>query len=255
MSTYVDGASIQPERLSGLGTGDIQFYHDQGYLEFRSPVFSEREFNRLNEIFEEDLEKYGADGLDTIHFRDPRLLDFLMSEAVLRLVRPLIGPNIGLWSSHFICKPALTGKATPWHEDSSYWQGRLDRMSDIVTVWLAIDRAFPENGSMGVIPGTHHNGFSQYQEADLESNIFGSQIVGVDESQAVYFNLDANQCSLHDARIIHGAKANSSLYRRCGYTMRYFPTQHRVNRDDPRNNGFKIWLASGRDIAGNLYEN
>jgi hypothetical protein len=36
----------------------------------------------------------------------------------LDLVEPIIGLNIGLWSSHIICKEPVIGKQTPWHEDS-----------------------------------------------------------------------------------------------------------------------------------------
>ena len=238
-----------------LSDDAIAFYEANGYYQFHAPVLTDDQFARLTAIFEEDLAKYGEDGLDTIHFRDARLMEFLTCPEILDLVEPLIGPNIGLWSSHFICKLPLKGKATPWHEDSSYWEGRMDKMEDIVTVWLAIDRAFPENGAMAVIPGTHSNGFSAYEQVDTAANIFPTQIVDVDESKAVTFTLEPNQCSLHDSRIIHGAKANTSPYRRCGYTMRYFPTSNKVMHDDPLNAGFKIWLVRGKDIAGNRYEN
>lgn len=230
-------------------------YARDGYIQFHQPVFSPEKFARLKAIFEEDLQRYTERELDMIHTRDARLLEFLLSDEVLDLVEPVVGPNIGLWASHLICKPPFTGKATPWHEDSSYWNGRVSTMEGICTVWLAIDAATPENGSMAVLPGTHANGFSEYQPVDPTKNIFGSEIRPelIDESRAVYFALEPNQCSLHEARIIHGAKANTSPNRRAGYTMRYFPTTSKLNPE--RNVGHKIWLARGMDRAGNTYEN
>lgn len=230
-------------------------YQRDGYVLFHQSLFSEEKFARLKAIFEENLERYGPDNLDVIHFRDPRLLEFLLSDEVLNLVEPVVGPNIGLWSSHFICKPPYTGKATPWHEDSAYWNGRVSTMAGICTVWLAIDEATPENGCMCVIPGTHNNGFSEYEPVDIAKNIFGSQIRPelIDESKAVYFALKPGECSLHEARLIHGARANTSPKRRAGYTMRYFPTSSKVYPE--RNQGHKIWLARGVDLAGNHYEN
>ena len=238
-----------------LSPQQIEDFRRDGYTLFRQPVFSEEHFAELKSIFEEDLAQYGEAGLDVIHFRDDRLLPFLMSDEILDLVEPLIGPNIGLWSSHFISKPAKNGKATPWHEDSAYWNGRMSSMADIVTVWLAMDRVFPENGSMGVIPGTHVNGFSDYERVDAAENIFETQVKGVDESKAVFFTLEPNECSIHDSRIIHGAKPNTSEFRRAGYTMRYFPTSTEFFRDNPRNRGHRIWLARGKDLAGNPFEN
>ena len=53
-------------------------------------------------------------------------------------VERFIGPDIALWSSHFICKPSGDGQRVPWHEDSAYWGARLSE-HEVLTVWLAID--------------------------------------------------------------------------------------------------------------------
>ena len=81
-----------------------------------------------------------------------------------------------------------------------------------------------------------------------------AEIVDVDESKAVYFELERGQCSLHDGRIVHGATANTSGVRRTGYTMRYFPASVKVLPVEA-NAHWKLWLARGRDTAGNAYEN
>jgi len=138
---------------------------------------------------------------------------------------------------------------------------RLDRelacqeVVELVTAYLedALDPTDRENGCMRVIPGTHANGFSEYEIVDAERHTFTRQIKGVDESRAVYFELAAGECSLHDSRIIHGAEANTSPRRRCGYTMRYFSTEARVNPE--RNANHKVWLARGRDVAQSKFEN
>jgi hypothetical protein len=239
----------------GLTAQQVSQYEADGYTLYKKPVFSSAKFDKLKAIFEEDLAKYGEDDLDTIHWRDERLLEFLLSDEVVALVEPLVGPNIGLWSSHFISKPPFKGKATPWHEDSTYWNGRITTMAGICTVWLAIDEATPENGCMSVIPGTHINGFSEYEAVDEALNIFGSEIKKnlIDEDKAVYFSLKPDECSLHEARIIHGAKANASPKRRAGYTMRYFPTTSLVIPE--KNPGRRLWLVKGKDQAGNNFEN
>jgi len=240
-----------------LSDGQIAQYERDGYVLYNQPVFADDKFARMKAIFEEDLTKFGDEALDVIHFHDDRLLEFLLADELLDLVEPVVGPNIGLWSSHFISKAPRTGKATPWHEDSAFWDGRISTMAGICTVWLAIDEATPENGSMGVIPGSHGNGFSAYQEVDPSKNIFSLEIKPelLDPSKTVFFSLKPNECSLHEARIIHGANANTSDKRRAGYTMRYFPTTSQVYADLPANQGHKLWLARGKDIAGNTFVN
>ena len=233
---------------------DVSFYHDNGYLLYRKPVFSAERFAKLKEIFEELFRSRGdvrGDELHVPHFHDKRLLDFLLADEVLDLVEPLIGPDIALFSSHFIAKERFIGRATPWHEDSSYWKGRFDRFDQIVTIWLAMDRTDPENGCMKVIPGTHRHGFSEYEAVDPAGHTFPEKIRegSFDESQAVYFELEPNECSLHDGRIIHGADANTSPRRRAGYTMRYISqTMKYIPEGNP---GHMIWHARGRNVAGN----
>lgn len=242
--------------MSKLTKEEVAFYKENGYLLVNKPLFSEEKLAELTEIFEDQLKQKGtklSDELDTPHFREERLLSFLLSDEVLDLVEPIIGPNIGLWSSHFICKDPLVGRATPWHEDSAYWKGRVSHFNSIITVWLAIDDSTKENGCMQVIPGTHNNGFSEYEAVDGSKNLFNTQIKNMDKSTAVHFELKKGQCSLHDSRIIHGADPNKSELRRCGYTMRYFSTDTKVIEE--KNPNFKVWLARGKDLAGNKYVN
>ena len=237
---------------------DVKSFRTNGYHLHKDQLFSPEKLDRLEAIFDEHLADKGdrlSDELDTPHFRDPRLLEFLLSDEVLDLVEPLVGPDIALWTSHFISKEPFTGRATPWHEDSAFWNGRLSEYDRIVTVWLALGPSNRENGCMRVIPGTHENGgFSEYRPTDMTTQTFHAEIVTVDEEQAVYFELERGECSLHDGRIVHGATANTSPVRRTGYTMRYFPASVKVLPVEA-NAGWKLWLARGKDTAGNVYEN
>ncbi len=117
-------------------------YQNKGYHLHHRQLFSPDKMNALTGIFDEHLAQKGdklSDELDTPHFRDDRLFDFLLAPEVLDIVEDLIGPNIGLFTSHFICKMPFKGRRTPWHEDSAYWNGKFDRLDKIVTVWLTID--------------------------------------------------------------------------------------------------------------------
>jgi hypothetical protein len=242
-----------------LSSEQVHAFRRDGYLLHQKPVLEPSRFERLRAHFEELLEAWLADPrmrspehMDVPHFMHPSLFEWLFDDDVLDLVEPILGPDIALFSSHFICKPAGVGKRVPWHEDSAYWKGRLDPM-EVVTVWLAIDPSTPANGCMRVIPGTHANGFSEYDPVNGPA-VFNTEIKqGVfDESKAVDCVLRPNECSLHDGRMIHGSAANTGTMRRCGYTMRYISTRVKHiggGPDDP----FQIYLARGKDHAGNHY--
>jgi ectoine hydroxylase-related dioxygenase (phytanoyl-CoA dioxygenase family) len=238
---------------------DVEFFRAEGYLLPERQLFGPDRLDALEAIFDEHLADKGSklsDELDTPHFRDSRLLDFLLSDEVLDTVEPLVGPDIALWTSHFISKDPYTGRATPWHEDSAFWNGRLSAYDRIVTVWLALSPSNRENGCMRVIPGSHlSGGFSDnYVPTDRSVKTFHAELAGVDESKAVDFELSRGQFSLHDGRIIHGAEPNVSSVRRTGYTMRYFPASVRVLPVE-QNAGWRLWLARGKDTAGNSYVN
>ncbi|MEQ9265397.1 MAG: phytanoyl-CoA dioxygenase family protein [Balneolaceae bacterium] len=238
-----------------ISDSDLNFYKTDGYLLPKRKLFSEDKQAELTAIFEEHLRNKGdrlSDELDTPHFRDSRLLDFLLAPEVLDVVESIIGPNIGLFSSHFISKEPGKGRRTPWHEDSAYWDGKFDELDKIVTIWLAIDDSTKENGCMGVVPGTQTNGFSEYEQVPDESNsTFTTEIKRgtFDLNDVVWFELKKGQYSMHDARIIHGANANTSNKRRCGYTMRYFSLDMKFNPETAP--GHKLYHARGENIANN----
>src|SRR3954470_10176947 len=170
-SSSVYSSYQEKVEMSSITPEDVSSYRENGYFLYKDQLFSPEKMARLNQIFEEHLAEKGSllsDELDTPHFRDPRLLEFLLSDEVLDLVQPLVGPDIALWTSHFISKEPFTGRATPWHEDSAFWNGRLSEYDRIVTVWLALGPSNRENGCMRVIPGTHENGgFSEYRPTDM----------------------------------------------------------------------------------------
>ena len=238
-----------------LDVGQLDFYRQNGYLLPEINLFTEDEFSRMKRFFEDHLNDRGdklSDELDTPHFRDPRLFEFLMHEKVLDVVEDILGPDIGLWSSHFISKEPFKGRRTPWHEDSAYWKGKFDRLDQVLTIWLALDESDLENGCMGVIPGSHTHGFSEYEEAgSLKENTFSEEIKqgSFNEEEAVWFQLKPGQFSMHDARIIHGAGPNKSPRRRAGYTMRYFNLSMKFRPDYAP--GHKVFHCRGKNQAGN----
>jgi ectoine hydroxylase-related dioxygenase (phytanoyl-CoA dioxygenase family) len=196
--------------------------------------------------------------MDVPHFLYPELFEWLFDDQVLNLVESLIGPDIALYSSHFLCKPPGDGKRVPWHEDSAYWRGTFpeDQM-EVCTLWLAIDDSDEGNGAMQIIPGTHlgKGGYSDYiPVSDPDRSAFHQEIRPqlYDAKRAVTCSLRAGQASLHHAKLMHGSPLNTSNRRRCGYTMRYISTRCHFNHE-LRGKGHQMYLARGVDHAGNRY--
>lgn len=234
---------------------EVTQYHREGYLITQEPVFSDEEFAGLKALFEKLLEQQIKDGqspeaMDKPHFIAPELFRWVLSDAVLDLVEPILGPDIHLFSTHFICKPQGDGRKVPWHEDSAYWKRMMEPMN-VVTVWLAIDPSTVKNGCMYVVPRSHDNGYSDYEGVDTKENVFHEEIVRPQQraDEAVPIELQPNHASLHDGKMIHGSPPNTSDMRRCGYTMRFVSGDVKLSPDYEDVIGF--YPARGEDRAGN----
>jgi ectoine hydroxylase-related dioxygenase (phytanoyl-CoA dioxygenase family) len=249
--------TLTPPRLS---PEQVARYHAEGYLIYPEAVLPQAKFDALKAHFERKLAalppEARPESMDVPHFTDVALFEWLFADEILDLVEPITGPDIALFSSHFICKPKGDGKRVPWHEDSAYWKTMLPTMDTLVTVWLAIDPSLPINGCMYVIPRTHREGqqgFSDYEPVDTTKNVFANEIIQPhrDQSKAVPCELTPNHASLHDSRLIHGSAANTSNLRRCGYTMRFMSS--RLKLTETARAYHQIYLARGRDLAGQAY--
>lgn len=239
---------------------EVAQYWSDGYFVFNRPVLPADRFESLKHCFEGILANLPPDerpeAMDVPHFMHPELMEYAFDENILALVEPIVGPDIALFSTHFICKPKGNGKRVPWHEDSAYWKGQIDPM-EVVTVWLAIDPSTTGNGCMKVIPRTHvagQKGFSDYDAVDTATSVFPTEIKKEqrNEDRQVSIELQPNECSLHDSRIIHGSEPNSSPIRRCGWTIRFTSTACKFN-EEKFAGAHQVYLARGRDLGGNRY--
>ena len=243
-----------------LTPAEVATFKQEGYHIFRKPVFPQAKFDGLKACFENILNGLESgvrpESMDVPHFQHPELFEWLFADEVLDIVEPILGPDIALFASHFICKPRGNGQRVPWHEDSSYWKTKI-APKEVVTVWLAIDPSTTENGCMRIIPRTHNSGkmgFSDYEDLTKEVAVFPNEITAKqrDMSKVIPIELKPNQCSLHDGRLIHGSEANTSTKRRCGYTMRYISTRTRENHEKI-GEWHHLYLARGKDLSGNVY--
>jgi hypothetical protein len=249
-----------PTKNPRLDSAQVDQYHEDGYLIFKQPVLERPKFDALKSYFEQILSNLPSterpEAMDVPHFLHPELLKWAFDDAILDLVEPILGPNIALFSTHFICKPTGNGKRVPWHEDSAYWKDKIHPM-EVCTVWLAIDPSTKANGCMMVIPRTHREGqagYSDYDAVDTARSVFATEIIQNqrDESKRVYIELEPNECSLHDARIQHGSEPNTSNIRRCGWTLRFCSTAVKFN-DEAFAGAHHVYLARGEDRGGNTY--
>ena len=179
---------------------------------------------------------------------DPFMHRLVSDDRLVDIAEQFIGPNIAMWAAHYIAKPPEHGQEVLWHQDGSYWP--LEPM-EVTTIWLAATESNRANGCMRVLPGTQNNRLLSRREmidVDDGKNVLSSGIhpSQIDDSHVVDLELQPGDVSVHNPRIIHSSKPNTSDKWRIGLTLRYIPTSTRVKRDDDR-----AILVRGEPDSGN----
>lgn len=251
-----------------LSAREVGQYHERGYVipDFRLP---DALLGRLRQGMEALLATYTdvkQEDLANPHMLPPTqgpganpFMTAARHPALLDMIGQLIGPDIILWITRILCKPAATGREVPWHQDGEYWP-----MRPLATcsAWVAIDPVSTTNGCMRFIPGSHkrqelyRHHVTQRDNLVLNLELDQDQF---DEADAVNVELEPGQVSLHDVRLIHGSLANASGQRRGALIMRYMPATSYYDRalvkgsrnDSPFNiRDQPLWLMRGIDRSG-----
>ena len=178
--------------------------------------------------------------------------------ALLDMLEQIVGPDLILWITRILCKPAVKGREVPWHQDGEYW---LMRPLATCSAWIAIDPVSTANGCMRFIPGSHRRQeLYRHHQANRDNLVLNLELDQdqFDEADAVNVELEPGQISLHDVRLIHGSLANTSGQRRAALIMRYMPATSYYDRtlgrrrdDSPFNIVDQpLWLMRGVDRTG-----
>ena len=209
-----------------------QQYDEQGYVIVRNVLDADligEASNHVEWLIKNNPDRRPEQLWQDLIANDPFWVRLVGDDRLLEVAEEFVGPNIALFASHYLSKPAGDGLPVLWHQDGSYWP--LEPM-EVVTLWLAVDDSTPENGCMRVIPGTQHLELQKLQERKDVKNVLNSEIDPkfVDASKAVDVVLKAGDVSVHHPNIIHGSNGNNSPKRRCGLTIRYIPTSTRITK-------------------------
>ena len=130
-------------------------------------LYADEPFDRrLVSICRENNEIYKE--LDIMHFRGRASFEFLINDNLLDMVEALVGPEIS-------CSPIQHTRAklpsdilcggdphvAPWHQDAGVTWEEADPYF-ILTVWLPLSPARPENGCLQIMPKAHESGLMRH---------------------------------------------------------------------------------------------
>ncbi|HEV2474676.1 MAG TPA: phytanoyl-CoA dioxygenase family protein [Chthonomonadales bacterium] len=236
--------------VPALTAEQIGFYHSQGYLALPALV-SPAEVEWMRKIYDElfarragreegnqfDLGGPDQEGEEAVLPQilgparyAPELREGRYLAAALQVATQLLGPEAQFTGDHAIFKPALTGAATPWHQDEAYWNPALQYNS--ISIWIPLQPATIENGCMWFVPGSHLMEVQPHHCINNDVRIHGLEVDTIDASAAVACPLDAGGCTIHHNRTLHFTGPNLSDTPRRAYILGFgTPAQP---REQPR---------------------
>lgn len=127
---------------------------------------------------------------------DPRLV---------KMLRPLMPHGIMFLSDKIVYKAPDKRFPTPWHIDCFYWRNTRPKLS----VWIPLDDATAENGTLTVVPGSHKREW-QMGESKTPSGEFTNAINDGDwkDGDVVTCAIKRGTAIVFSDRLVHGSMPN-----------------------------------------------
>ena len=138
---------------------------------------------------------------------------------VVAAVSALLGDPVMKILDQLFHKPARHGSGTSWHTDNGYF--RLEDPLRGTALWIALDDATRENGTLKVIPGRFREDWSHERDPQSDHHIRTYP----DEAEAVHCELDAGGVVFFCFGTPHATGPNPTASPRTGIGL------HFVNRD------------------------
>lgn len=171
---------------------------------------------------------------------DPRLDALGEDPRLINILTRIMGEPPKLFADQAMLKPPGIGREKPWHQDHAYFN--LPMHTCIVSAWVALDPADPENGCMHVIPQSHRAGpvihFKRRDWQICDTDVARNHITAV--------ALQPGGVLLWHGRLHHGSPPNRSDRRRRALQLHYIPGSIETISSEER---LAVYGSEGKDVT------
>jgi phytanoyl-CoA hydroxylase len=169
------------------------------------PYETEEEYTQQGDTKEFTLRR-----LRRVYEREEVFQEWMKNSQIRDMAKEIFNDEVNLLLAHhnsIMTKTAYTSSETSWHQDIRYWNFEDD---SLLSVWLALDDEYLDNGLLEFIPGSHTMKFKpeQFDEMsnfrdDLEEN---KKII----AKRVHERLKKGDVVLFHAKTLHHANMNKT---------------------------------------------
>lgn len=132
--------------------------------------------------------------------------EYLRSDALLNLIRPLLGPDIRMNMSKLNTKAAQGGAPVEWHQDWAFYPHTND---DLLAVGVMLSDINEEDGPLQMIPGSHKEAVLSHFNNGVFCGAINPDDSAARLNDAVSITGKAGSVSLHHVRTTHGSAPNN----------------------------------------------
>ena len=148
--------------------------------------------------------------LRQVYKRDALFKAWMENEKIRPILQQVLDDQVLITTAHhnsIMTKMPHLSTATAWHQDRRYWRYSDD---NLVSVWLALDNEYSENGVLEFIPGSHKMHFSseQFDEKEYFSETNEENIKMIQNK--VSTDLKKGDVVLFHSLLLHRANKNST---------------------------------------------
>ncbi len=143
-------------------------------------------------------------------------------ERMVDLAENAVGKPIYLYSHKMTMKQPNEGGAWEWHQDFGYWYNYGCLAPDMMSIYVALDRATRENGCLQVLKGSHKLGRLDHVRENDQTNVNREHLeAALKRFDHVYVEMDAGDVLVFDGNLLHRSDANRTNTYRWGYICSY----------------------------------
>jgi 2-oxoglutarate-dependent dioxygenase len=222
---------------------ELKIYKSQGFLVVPGLLDPKVVDELRNEVLQNVRLACGSKGsklAQTGQYVKDSLLDhFINSPEALSIVEQLLGGPSTLYMPFSAVKTANGGGQFHFHQDNQYTH--LD--GPALNMWVALNDMTPENGCLGICPGSHKSGTLQSEESPDKD---GHRTITYDVSEFLPLRMRAGDAVIFNRLTVHGSGHNLTNQDRVAYALQYHrndvkarfvgETEHILLTERPRTN-------------------
>ncbi len=139
---------------------------------------------------------------------DPYFRAYAQQPTWLELARALLGEDARVQAPEWFNKPPGQPAPTPPHQDNYYFNLKPP---NVLTIWLALDPVYAENGCLRYVPGSHRRGIRPHGRSNVLGFSQGITDFGAEDLvREIQIHLRPGDAVVHHGETIHRAEPNCS---------------------------------------------